>query len=123
VSKHGDPIIDAFDEALGDRIRDDDIFACDVWSALCNTDWIAPDGGVHSDSFRSAGATVAEIRADGSDYMTWYCSTTAGIVTKEISDAMAALGWRHEPIVYVKRDYSKLWDPKVLLKLAAGWKQ
>ena len=87
----------ALEQALGHRIREDEMFACDVWSALCNTDWIAPDGQRYLESFRTAGGVISEIRQDGSDYLTWYCSTPAAVVTQEISDAMAAIGWRHEP--------------------------
>jgi len=89
---------DALEAAFGDRIREEEVFPCEVWSALCNTDWIDPAGEAHSYSFREAGGVIAELRGEGT-YDDWYCCTTPGIVTPEIAVGMAAIGWRHQPIV------------------------
>lgn len=92
-----EPLEAAFDFAVGDRIRSDEDFAAEAWGALCNTDWIDPDGRAHSESFRSAGALIARLIGSGS-YTDWYCSGTAGYVSPEIERAMAAIGWRWTPI-------------------------
>jgi len=86
----------ALNSVLGDRIREDDDLACDVWAALANIEWIGPDGRAWGYSFRAAGDAIAAIRNETGDmpYMRWYCSAVDGIVTDEISDAMLSVGWK-----------------------------
>jgi hypothetical protein len=85
----------AFNEALGDRIREDDEMACQAWCALANTLWKSPAGETWSYSFRAAGDAVAAIRNETGHmpYMRWYCCGREQTVTAEISEAMAKLGW------------------------------
>lgn len=84
------------DRLLGDRIRADGAAAVDLWSALANIEWIAPDGSIVSYTFRMAGEKVAWIREEG-DYLDWYCSGTSGSVAPWIEGALAAEGWTWRP--------------------------
>lgn len=80
------------DRLLGDRIRADGAAAIDMWSALANIEWIAPDGGVVSYTLRNAGGAVAWIREEG-DYEDWYCSGPYERVAPWIEEALRAEGW------------------------------
>lgn len=82
----------AVNKVLGDRIKQDDNIACQMWCALANVDWIHKDGDTASYSFRAAGDLVAAIRGKG-DYMDWYCCNTEGIVSEEIRAALITEGW------------------------------
>jgi hypothetical protein len=90
---------DAFEMALnrvyGDRIRANDVAACDVWCALANVDWKHENGDTASYSFRAAGDLVAAIRAKGM-YMDWYCCGDYPRMTSEFAEAMAKQGWTYE---------------------------
>lgn len=63
-----------------------------MWSALADIDWIAPDGGIVSYSFRHAADVVAWIREEG-NYLDWYCSGPTGQVAPWIVEALAGEGW------------------------------
>lgn len=80
------------DRLLGDRVRADGTAAIDLWSALANIEWIAPDGGIVRYSQRAAGEMVAWIREEG-DYIDWYCSGESGRVAPWIEAALVDEGW------------------------------
>ncbi|API60157.1 hypothetical protein BSL82_13305 [Tardibacter chloracetimidivorans] len=80
------------DRLLGGRIRADGAAAIDLWCALANIEWIAPDGDIVSYSQRAAGEMVAWIREEG-DYIDWYCSGVGGQVASWIETALAEEGW------------------------------
>ena len=84
------------DRLLGDRIRADGAAAVDLWSALANIEWIAPNGDIVSYTFRTAGEKVAWIREEGGD-LDWYCSGPSGYVAPWIESALAAEGWSWRP--------------------------
>jgi hypothetical protein len=79
-------------KVLGDKIRQHEKTACDMWSALTNVDWHHANGDLASYSFRAAGDLIAAIRGEG-DYLDWYCSGEPAIVTQEIAVALQAEGW------------------------------
>ena len=84
----------AVERALGDTVRDSETIAIALWSSLTNQDWRHDTGEQVSYSFRAAGDLVAAIRQDGSDYLDWYCSGSAGRVSEDIAAALAKEGWR-----------------------------
>lgn len=84
------------DRLLGDRIRADEAAAIDMWSATVNIEWISPDGGKVSYTFRSAGAMVAWIREEG-DYLDWYCSGSPAQVASWIEETLMPEGWTWRP--------------------------
>ena len=82
----------AVNRALGAAMRDDDDLCRDMWSALANVDWVHEDGNTASYSFRAAGDLIAAIVGTG-NYMDWYCSGPAEVVSGQIADALATEGW------------------------------
>lgn len=87
------------DRLFGERIRIDDRYARDTWSAVTNVEWRAPDSDVVVVlSFREAGALIAAIRGAGS-YLDWYCCGRPGFVAPEIAAALAAEGWTYRALV------------------------
>lgn len=105
-------------QSICQRVRDDPVFAQNLYAALCNTVWQYKDAwyilkdNSWSCSWRNAGSIVAHIRGTG-DYLDWYCSGMSiwkegdgeppsaieqqflpeGQVSKEIEQALALLGW------------------------------
>ena len=102
-----------------DKIRNDDVYAQNLYAALCNNRfreddvWEVLKDNVWSCSWRSAGGIIADIRGSG-DYMDWYCSgirtwiegdgpvptqkelqyVAEGMITDEILSDLAQIGWR-----------------------------
>jgi hypothetical protein len=91
------------------KVRGDDVYAQNLYAAMCNQDWQYQDvwtlltDKTWSCSWRGAGAIVADIRGEG-DYLDWYCSgigssnsskeyVSESIVTDEIKDDLLKLGW------------------------------
>lgn len=87
----------AVDRLLGDRVRADGAAAIELWCALANIEWIAPDGEVVSYSQRAAGEMVAWVREEG-DYIDWYCSGESGRVAPWIEQALAGEQWTWRPM-------------------------
>lgn len=79
---------------FGDRMRSDEEFCKNIWSALANVIWRNIDGAEASYTFRAAGGLIAEI-IDGGDYMDWYCCGPDSVVSEEIAKGLASCGWSH----------------------------
>ena len=105
-----------------EKIRSRNDYAQNVYAAFCNMRWQAADvvpilKDEHwSISWRAAGSAVAHFVGHG-DYLDWYCSGIAtvddegnivqdfidkkyvpeGVVTDEILEDFAALGWHPSP--------------------------
>lgn len=80
--------------AFGKQIQHDEEFAKRAYAALTNIIWRNGEKE-YSVTFRYAGGLIADIRGDGSNYMTWYCSASEGVVDKSISKKLAEYGWTH----------------------------
>lgn len=81
-----------------------DIYAQNLYAALCNMKWRKPSDsstGFFSVTWRTAGGIVADLRNNNETYIDWYCSGIAlntgevpeGTVTIEIEQDLASLGW------------------------------
>lgn len=98
----------------------DDRYAQNVYSSLCNMRWQPAEvwpvlsEEYWSCSWRSASGLVSDLRGQGEDYMDWYCSgigsglgngdadgtkgyVSEGVVTDEIREDFARLGWTPSP--------------------------
>lgn len=103
-----------------EKVRTRKDYAQHVYAALCNMRWqpteVMPilSDEYWSCSWRSAGGIVADFENAGGDYMDWYCSgigdglgngdadrtrgyVPEGVVTDEIREDFAALGWHPSP--------------------------
>ena len=94
-----------------EKTRNSDIYAQNLYAALCNNDFIKNDiwpilkGETWHCSWRHAGGIIADMREEG-DYIDWYCSGIAeayhdkrqyvseSIVTDEIREDLLKLGWK-----------------------------
>lgn len=94
------------------KVREDDIYAQNLYAALCNNDFIKNEvwpllkEEEWGCSWRHAGGIIADMREEG-DYMDWYCSGSGwldeqgnekptvgeGVVTEEIREDLLKLGW------------------------------
>jgi len=89
---------DDFRELFTKRLREDEEFGTELWSALANVDWCQESDEDNSEvgySFRSAGSLIASMLCHG-NYMDWYCSGPDGVVSELISEKMASKGWRYK---------------------------
>ena len=87
-----------------------DVYAQNVYAALCNMQWQRTEvfpilkEERWGCTWRYAGGVVADIKGKG-DYINWYCSgigasdgyVSEGIVTDEIKEDFARLGWHPVP--------------------------
>lgn len=81
--------------ALADLAGHDDVFADELYCALCNADWVHDDGTEWSASWRYAAGVVAELRGRGECYLDFYCSPSGaeGTISERVGAAMTVLGW------------------------------
>jgi hypothetical protein len=89
---------DDFRELFTKRLRENEDFGEELWSALANVNWrndSDPDNTDCGHTFRSGGALIALMLGHG-DYIDWYCSSPDGVVSEYIANAMASKGWRYE---------------------------
>jgi len=89
---------DDFRELFTARLKEDEDFGSELWSAMANVSWIHkddPDKTECGRSFRSAGSMIASMLGIG-DYIDWYCSGPYETVSEYIAQAMASKGWRYE---------------------------
>lgn len=92
-------------QQLKDKVREDKVFAQNLYAALCNIQWRHKknEGEWWSCTWRYAGGLVAGLRCQGENYETFYCSgcgfnetegyVKEGIVVEEIEDFLYILGW------------------------------
>ena len=89
---------DDFRELFTQRLKEDEDFGSELWSAMANVDWIHEDDPeetrIHR-GFRSAGSMIATMLGTG-DYIDWYCSGPYETVSEYIAQKMASKGWRYE---------------------------
>ena len=104
--------------AILEKVKEDR-YAQNLYAAMCNMQWQKTEvwpiltDELWSVSWRSAGGLVARLRGEG-DYMDWYCSGIWGgdwggdtpptegyvaesVVTDEITQDLAKLGWHPVP--------------------------
>jgi hypothetical protein len=86
-------------QTLSERVRSDEEFAHDLYSALCNMQWRrrGTDGSPIAMSWRYAGGLVAHLACNGGDYLAYYCSGGEGKVARAVEEALARLGWEPVP--------------------------
>ena len=88
---------DDFRELFTKRLKEDEDFGRELWSAMANVTWHHeddPDYYGYSRSFRGAGSLIAVM--EGKDnYTKWYCSGPYETVSGYIAEKMASKGWRH----------------------------
>ena len=110
-----------------DKVRTSDVYAQNLYAAMCNTDFIKNDVWPilneqrWSCSWRYAGGIVADMRQEG-DYIDWYCSGIRNYVSDEELQQMTKEQQEH----YLHREHNFLGEGRVtdeiredLLKL--GW--
>ena len=88
---------DDFRELFTARLKENEDFGCELWSAMANVGWYHkddPDNTECSRSFRSAGSMIASMLGKG-NYIDWYCSGPYGTVSKYIAEKMASKGWHY----------------------------
>lgn len=78
------------------RVREDRVYAQNLYAALCNTQWQEQDvwevlrDQTWSCSWRTAGRIVADICGSG-DYLDWYCS---GMITGHPDDDLGTADYK-----------------------------
>lgn len=90
--------VNEFEKAIellfSDKIKNDDEFCKELWSALANVEWINDDSSIFSVGFRYAGALIADIRGSGI-CMDWYCSGEYAKVSEHIESELNKIGWKY----------------------------
>jgi hypothetical protein len=88
---------DDFRELFTKRLRENEGFCCELWSALANVEWFHGNDETKTGcgySFREAGSLIASMLVKG-NYMDWYCSGPIAVVSDHIAEKMASKGWRY----------------------------
>jgi len=87
-----------FRELFTERLKENEDFGCELWSAMANVSWYHeddPNEEPYRRSFRSAGSLIAVM--EGRDkYTKWYCSGPYETVSDYIAEKMASKGWRYK---------------------------
>lgn len=81
--------------ALAAELQADDVFADEMYCALCNTTWRHASGATWHGSWRIAADVIATVRGRGERYIDFYYSAThaEGTISARVAAAMAKLGW------------------------------
>ena len=104
------------------RVREDRIYAQNLYAALCNTEWQEQDAWevlrdhTWSCSWRGAGSIVADICGSG-DYLDWYCS---GMMTGHPNDDLGTADYK------IQKGFRSEGDVADRIRqdlLAIGWRQ
>lgn len=82
-------------QALAPLLRADDVFADELYCALCNARWSHEDGTAWSGTWRIASQLVANLRGVGEHDLEFYYSPSRGegTITSRVAAAMKELGW------------------------------
>ena len=91
-----------FRELFTDRLKKNENFGSELWSAMANVGWYHKDDPEQTEcrrSFRSAGTLIAVMEGK-EKYTKWYCSGPYETVSEFIAQEMASKGWS-----YVKDGY------------------
>jgi len=89
---------DDWRELFTKKVREDEDFGVELWSALANVGWYHESDPNNNDcgySFRSAGSLIASMLRYSS-YTDWYCCGPDGVVSEYIAEKLAERGWRYE---------------------------
>jgi hypothetical protein len=87
-----------FRELFTPRLKENEDFGGELWSAMANVSWIHKDDPDRTEcrrSFRCAGSMIASMLGIG-DYIDWYCSGPYETVSEYIAEKMSSKGWRYE---------------------------
>lgn len=87
-------------ERIVTKCKTSDIYAQNLYAALCNNQFLYGDKA-WTCSWRMSGGIVADIRNCGESYLDWYCSgiggkegdVPEGFVTDEIKLDLMMMGW------------------------------
>lgn len=83
------------------KVRTNDIYAQNLYAALCNNIFINDYDEEYSGNWRCAATIISDIRQQG-DYLDWYMSGSCndsgkvpeGTITQEISNDLSIIGWK-----------------------------
>jgi hypothetical protein len=87
---------------IKEKLRKDKAYATDMYRALSNVQWFYGDTELAKEpkkrtvwtcTWRYAGQIVANLRCTGEDYINFYCSGNEGIVSREVGEDLAEIGW------------------------------
>lgn len=88
---------DDFIFLFGERMKEDEDFCKDVYSALTNVTWMHGFGGGGTEvcfTYRAAGDFISKVIGKG-DYMDWYLCAGEGDVSSDIEQQMLNYGWKY----------------------------
>jgi len=94
---------------LKDSLSSNDIFASNMYRALCNMMWQKKDNEkiVYSCTWRYAGGLIASIRDRGENYLNFYCSGLEGCVSNRVKKELDILGWKPLPYPEEGNEYEE----------------